>query len=118
MTKTFLVLAAGGFLAACAAVIPANIEAMPGAGVAGGQVATALISNTALAGKLDIASRSGALVTYAYFTDVVGEVTVLGAADAYCGGNGKATLNVAGAGLDRGQKDGRGYNIMTFACRA
>jgi len=70
-----------------------------------------------VAAKLDAATMSGNAVTYAYYTDVLGEIAALDAADAYCGGAGRANLNAAGAGLARSQKNGRGYNVMTFVCR-
>ncbi len=115
LTKTFLIMATAGFLAACEELI--DVEPMPGAGAPAGTVDASLVRVDGLAAKLDVATMSGNTITYAYYTDIVGEIAVLEAADAYCGGNGKASLNAAGAGLDRGQKNGRGYNIMTFVCR-
>ncbi len=114
-TKPFFIIAAAGFLSACEAAL--DVEAMPGAESARGSVNAALVADPALASRLDVASQAGNLITYGYFTDVVGEIAVINGADAYCGGAGKASLNVAGAGLSRAQKDGRGYNTMTFACR-
>ncbi len=115
LTKTFFILASAGFLAACEEAI--DVEAMPGADAASGAVNASLVRVDGFAAKLDGATMSGNAITYAYFTDVVGELTALGAADAYCGGNGQANLNAAGAGLSRTQKNGRGYNVMTFVCR-
>ncbi len=116
LAKTFFIVATAGFLSACEE--PVAVESMPGAAVMRGTVDASLVSDPALASRLDGASQAGNLITYAYYTDVVGEVAVIGGADALCGGAGKATLNVAGAGLSRTQKEGRGYNIMTFACRS
>jgi len=115
LTKTFLIVATAGFLAACED--PIDVEVMPGAEVVSGAVDASLVRVDGLAAKLDGATMSGNAITYAYYTDVVGELAALGAADAYCGGNGQANLNAAGAGLSRSQKNGRGYNVMTFVCR-
>ncbi len=115
LTKTFLILATTGFLAACEEAI--DVEAMPGAGAVSGSVDANLVQVDGLAAKLDAAAMSGNAITYAYYTDVVGEIAALDAADAYCGGAGRANLNAAGAGLARSEKNGRGYNVMTFACR-
>ncbi len=115
LTKTFLILATAGFLAACEA--PIDVEAMPGAEAVSGAVDTSLVRVDGFAAKLDGAAMSGNAITYAYYTDVVGEIAALDAADAYCGGAGQANLNAAGAGLSRSQKNGRGYNVMTFVCR-
>lgn len=115
MTKILLTVATAGFLAACEE--PIDVEMMPGANAASGAVDASLVRVEGLAAKLDGATMTGNAVTYAYYTDVVGELTALGAADAYCGGAGQANLNAAGAGLSRSQKNGRGYNVMTFVCR-
>ena len=90
---------------------------MPGAEAVSGSVDTSLVRVEGFAAKLDAAAMSGNAVTYAYYTDIVGEIAALDAADVYCGGAGRANLNGAGAGLARGQKNGRGYNVMTFVCR-
>jgi len=115
LTKTFIILATTGFLAACEE--PIDVEMMPGAEATSGAVDASLVRVDGLASRLDGATMSGNAITYAYYTDVVGELTALGAADAYCGGAGQANLNAAGAGLSRTQKNGRGYNVMTFVCR-
>ncbi|MCF6273548.1 MAG: hypothetical protein L3J37_10235 [Rhodobacteraceae bacterium] len=123
ITKIALVFASVGFLSACEEALGPNAGLDPANGIVGtrpspsGHVDAALVRAPALIGKLDTASMAGSALTYAYFTDVIGEIAVLDGADSYCGGAGKANLNAAGAGLVRGVKEGRGYNTMTFACR-
>ncbi len=115
LTKTLLIVATAGFLAACEE--PIAVEAMPGAAAVSGSVDASLVRVEGFAAKLDAAAMSGSAITYAYYTDVVGELAALNAADTYCGGAGRANLNGAGAGLARSEKNGRGYNVMTFTCR-
>ena len=115
LTKTLLMVATAGFLAACET--PIEVESMPGATAVSGSVDASLVRVEGFAAKLDAAAMSGNAVTYAYYTDVVGELAALNAADAYCGGAGRANLNAPGAGLARSEKNGRGYNVMTFVCR-
>jgi len=112
LTKTVIILATAGFLAACE-------EGMSTGGgmTAGGEMDESLIRDSRLAGKLDGASASGNTVSYSYFTDVVKNGPVLGGADNYCGGAGQAVLNQEGLGVVEGTKNGRVYNTMTFICR-
>ncbi len=112
LIKPFLFVAAAGFLAACEE--PFDVEPMPGTEVERGMVNASLVSNAGVAGKLDVASQNGNVITYGYYTDVIGEMAVRGAADAYCGGQGKAGIT----GAERSAKGGRGYNLLSFACRA
>lgn len=112
LTKSILILATAGFLAACDEVPMGNTGVgTPGPRVAAG-VDAAAIRDGGLTGQLDRASVSGDTVSYAYFTDVIGDGRVLTGADAYCGGPGRAIIN-----LDRGDRSGRGYNTMVFTCR-
>lgn len=110
LTKTLMIFATAGFLAACE-------EGMAPASGGGGMAAPSgmnenLIRDSRLAGKLDSAVMSGNAVVYSYYTDVIGDGVVLDGADAYCGGAGQAVIQ-----LTRGDKGGRGYNTMAFTCR-
>ncbi|MBL1436429.1 MAG: hypothetical protein COB08_009550 [Rhodobacteraceae bacterium] len=108
-TKTIMILASAGFLAAC----EAGVSTSGGSSMAmSGGVDAATIRDGSLTGKLDGASMSGDAVVYAYYTDVIGDGAVLNGADAYCGGPGQAVIQ-----LTRGEKGGRGYNSMAFTCR-
>jgi len=110
LTKTFLILATAGFLAACE---EGAMTTSSGGGTAstGGTDAT-LIRDSSLIGKLDSAAPSGSGVVYSYYTDVVSDTQVLNGADAYCGGPGQAVIQ-----LTRGDRNGRSYNSMVFTCR-
>ncbi len=109
LTKTLMIFAAAGFLAACEAGTTPN----PSNGtVRSGGVDAATIRDASLSGKLEGAAMSGNAVVYSYFTDVIGDGAVLNGADKYCGGPGQAVIQ-----LTRGDKAGRGFNTMAFTCR-
>jgi len=110
LTKTLLLLATAGFLAACEETIMAS-SGESGVSASGG-VDASLIRDAGLTGKLDSASQSGNAVIYAYYTDVVSDTQVLNGADIYCGGPGQAVIN-----LTRGDQGGRSFNSMAFTCR-
>jgi len=109
LTKTFLILATAGFLAACE---QGATSTAGGEMAATGETDTTLIRDAGLMGKLDSATMSGNAVVYSYFTDVISDTQVLNGSDIYCGGPGQAVIQ-----LTRGNKDGRGYNAMAFTCR-
>jgi len=111
LTKTLLIISTVGFLAAC----EEGATPMAGGGASSGGIDAALVPGS-LAGKLEVASASGNTVTYGYYTDVVGEGDVISASDTYCGAGSFTVLNIEGTGLVRGEKNGRGYNTMTFVC--
>ncbi len=107
LTKTLMILATAGFLAACEEGMSSG-----GGAAAVGANDPSLIRDSGLVGKLDSAAASGNAVIYAYYTDVVDDGRVLEGADTYCGGAGQAVIQ-----LTRGDKGGRGYNSMAFTCR-
>ena len=109
-TKTLMIFATAGFLAACEEGMAPS--AGGGGMAAGGGMDANLIRDSRLTGKLDAAVTSGNAVIYSYFTDVIGDGKVLEGADSYCGGPGQAVIQ-----LTRGDKGGRAYNSMAFTCR-
>ncbi|NOR63357.1 MAG: hypothetical protein GQ535_12805 [Rhodobacteraceae bacterium] len=106
-TKTIMILASAGFLAACEDGMSTG-----GGMAANGGVDAATIRSGSLTGKLDGAAMNGNAVVYSYYTDVIGDGAVLAGADTYCGGPGQAVIQ-----LTRGEKGGRTYNSMAFTCR-
>lgn len=107
-TKTLMILASAGFLAAC----EEGMSTTGGNSMAPSGNDPSLIRDSGLVGKLDSSVASGNAVIYAYYTDVVSDGRVLDGADRYCGGAGQAVIQ-----LTRGDKAGRGYNSMAFTCR-
>jgi len=109
-TKTLMIFATAGFLAACE----------QGAGTVGGEggmaatggVDAATIRDANLTGKLEGATMNGNAVVYAYYTDVISDGQVLNGADVYCGGPGQAVIQ-----LTRGEQGGRAFHSMAFTCR-
>lgn len=108
LTKTLLILATAGLLAAC----EDGMTPSSGGGASSGANNPALIRDAGLTSKLDSATMSGNAVVYAYYTDVVSDTQVLNGADIYCGGPGQAVIQ-----LTRGDKGGRAYHSMAFTCR-
>lgn len=111
LTKTLMIFATAGFLAACEDGLMAPMDG-GGAMANNGGMDESLIRDSRLAGKLDGAVTSGNAVVYSYYTDVIDDGTVLSGADSYCGGPGQAVID-----LTRGDQGGRGYNSMAFTCR-
>ncbi len=74
-------------------------------------VGEAVAVDTNLRGRLDSARMIGASIVFSYFADEVGNLEALDGADQYCGGVGRALVE-----LDRGEKAGRAFNRMTFTC--
>ncbi len=116
IVKSLLILATAGTLAACDGTLTGGTgDGMgPVGGPRGGTggVDESLIRDAGLMGKLEGASMVGGTVSYAYFTDVVSDGRVLSGADVYCGGPGRAVIN-----LQRGDRGGRAFNTMAFTCR-
>ncbi len=111
LTKTLMIFAAAGFLAACDTGTGGGMAS--GGGMANnGGIDASTIRDANLTGKLESAVMNGNTVVYSYFTDVISDGKVLEGADAYCGGPGQAVIQ-----LTRGEKNGRGFNSMAFTCR-
>ena len=110
LTKTLMIFATAGFLAACEEGMDGGMSS--GGGASAGANDASLIRDSGLSGKLDSSVASGNAVVYSYYTDVISDGRVLEGADAYCGGAGQAVIQ-----LTRGEKAGRSYNSMAFTCR-
>ena len=111
LTKTLMIFAAAGFLAAC--------EEGTGGGMASGGMAAgandmSLVRDSRVAGKIESASMNGSTVIYTYYTDMISnDIMALDAADVYCGGLGRSnppTITEASVG-------GRTLKTFAFTCR-
>ncbi len=110
LTKTLMIFATAGFLAAC----EEGAGGMAGAGPAAGANDLSLVRDARVAGKIETARMNGETVIYTYYTDVISnDIMALDAADVYCGGQGRSsapTITEASVG-------GRTLKTFAFTCR-
>ncbi len=104
LTKTLMIFATAGFLAAC----EQGAGGMPGP--AAGANDLSLVRDARVAGKIETARMNGETVIYTYYADVISnDLTVLDAADTYCGGPGRSNSPV------RSEEPAGGRILKTYA---
>lgn len=106
LTKTLMIFATAGFLAAC----EQGAGGMSNAGPAAGANDLSLVRDARVAGKIETARMNGETVIYTYYADVIpNDLTVLDAADTYCGGLGRSNSPV------RSEETVGGRTLKTYA---
>ena len=111
ITKTIMIFATTGFLAACDTGT-GGMTTSGGGGMATGTNDISLVHDSRVAGKIESASMNGSTVIYTYYTDVIpNDLAVLEAADVYCPGFANPpTITEASVG-------GRPLKTFAFTCR-